>query len=367
MSAAFAIGAVEVLLTIICFGSTFVPIKKFNGGDGIFVQWSMCAGIFVVGFIVNAITGFGTFYPVACIGGVCWAIGNVVQVPTMRRLGMAVSILVWNAVNCIIGWAASTFGWFGLAAKPAGTPWLNFIGVFFILCGAILFAFVKRTEEEETIIDPKNSNISISKKPFGLEIDYKTVSSNASEVSLEDGSVVAPSTAPIVFTAKPQSRLGVHKDRIIGLAMAIIAGIFFGFNVIPVMYIQDNNETWPEAPDNGLDYIFSHFCGLFFASSIIFVIYVIFKKNKPEINTEIALPSFIAGLLWATAQSLFFAATEILTSAVTYPIVTMVPGCIASLWSVFYFREIKGKRDLLILCGAIGVTIIGTILVGISK
>lgn len=135
MSAAFAIGAVEVLLTIICFGSTFVPIKKYNGGDGLFVQWSMCAGIFAVGFVVNAITGFGTFYPVACLGGVAWAIGNVVQVPTMRRLGMAVSILVWNAVNCIIGWAAGTFGWFGLDAKPAGSPIINYIGVFFILVG----------------------------------------------------------------------------------------------------------------------------------------------------------------------------------------------------------------------------------------
>lgn len=131
----FLIGGLEVIVTLLCFGSAFVPTRKFDGGDGMFVQWAMCAGIFGVGFVVNAINGFGPFYPLACAGGFCWAIGNVVQVPTMRRLGMAVSILVWNAVNCVMGWAAGFWGLFGLDAKPASIPWMNIIGVMLILVG----------------------------------------------------------------------------------------------------------------------------------------------------------------------------------------------------------------------------------------
>jgi|UniRef100_A0AC35GKS5 glucose uptake protein GlcU len=365
------IGCFEVVITLICFGSAFVPQKKFDGGDGMFVQWAMCAGVFSVGFVVNAINGFGPFYPVACIGGFCWAIGNVVQVPTMRRLGMAVSILVWNAVNCVMGWAAGFFGLFGLDAKPASIPWMNILGVLLILVGAVLFALVRRTDAKTTLpADPTGETKSIytinSDAPLADHANGISSPNSTSASSIESGYAIANTHLPAA-AIPPKPFLAEHKDRLIGLGMALLAGVFFGFNVIPVMYIQDHAKDFNNAPSDQVAYIFSHFCGIFLTSSAVFILYALFKRNKPQINPEIALPSFVSGILWGTAQAFFFAASNVLSSAVTYPIVSMVPGVVASLWSVLYFREISGKRDLLILSGAILVTLSGTVMVGISK
>lgn len=45
----------------------------------------------------------------------------------------------------------------------------------------------------------------------------------------------------------------------------------------------------------------------------------------------------------------------------------MVPGIIGALWSVIYFKEICGSRNLRILSIAIVITIAGAIIIGLSK
>jgi len=55
---------------------------------------------------------------------------------------------------------------------------------------------------------------------------------------------------------------------------------------------------------NGVDYVFSHFTGIFFTSTIIFVIYCIIKRNKPRVYPEAILPGIVCGILWAIAQVL---------------------------------------------------------------
>jgi glucose uptake protein GlcU len=45
----------------------------------------------------------------------------------------------------------------------------------------------------------------------------------------------------------------------------------------------------------------------------------------------------------------------------------MVPGVVATLWSVFFFKEIEGKRNMQLLGIAIAITLIGAALVGASK
>jgi len=44
-----------------------------------------------------------------------------------------------------------------------------------------------------------------------------------------------------------------------------------------------------------------------------------------------------------------------------------MPGVAAALWSIFYFREIKGRRNLTMLGVAIALTCGGAALVGMSK
>lgn len=41
------------MVAILGFGSNFVPVKRFETGDGMFYQWIMCAGIFVYGTLLQ--------------------------------------------------------------------------------------------------------------------------------------------------------------------------------------------------------------------------------------------------------------------------------------------------------------------------
>ncbi|MFH4984549.1 hypothetical protein AB6A40_011258 [Gnathostoma spinigerum] len=45
----------------------------------------------------------------------------------------------------------------------------------------------------------------------------------------------------------------------------------------------------------------------------------------------------------------------------------MLPGCIAAVWSIVVFREIRGSKNLRMLGVAVLITLCGSTLVGLSK
>ena len=50
------------------------------------------------------------------------------------------------------------------------------------------------------------------------------------------------------------------------------------------------------------DYAFSHFTGIFVASTLYFIIYCAIKCNKPQIYPKIILPGLISGIMWGVAM-----------------------------------------------------------------
>jgi hypothetical protein len=55
---------------------------------------------------------------------------------------------------------------------------------------------------------------------------------------------------------------------------------------------------------DGLDYVFSHFCGIFLTTLCYFVLYCAGKSaagQKPELPPCV-LPAFLSGLMWGVAQ-----------------------------------------------------------------
>ena len=103
------VGYVAVAVAVLFFGTNFVPVKRFETGDGMFFQWVMCSAIFCWGLVLQLIL-FGLqpagdcvpgvlgcraaltngrvdpyavkFIPQAAAGGALWATGN-----TMVRAG----------------------------------------------------------------------------------------------------------------------------------------------------------------------------------------------------------------------------------------------------------------------------------------
>ncbi len=70
--------------------------------------------------------------------------------------------------------------------------------------------------------------------------------------------------------------------------------------------------------------------------------------------------------MWALASVTFYLSVNCLSQAVSYPISNSGPSVISNIWSVFYYKEIKGGKNLLILSGGFIFAIIGAVLCGLS-
>ena len=64
--------------------------------------------------------------------------------------------------------------------------------------------------------------------------------------------------------------------------------------------LTDHNGKQPSTQI--LDYVFSHFTGIYLSSIFYFMLYAAVSKNKPMIYPKAILPAFISGLMWSVAQ-----------------------------------------------------------------
>eukprot|EP01100_Stratorugosa_tubuloviscum_P014902 TRINITY_DN824_c0_g1_i2.p1 TRINITY_DN824_c0_g1~~TRINITY_DN824_c0_g1_i2.p1 ORF type:complete len:364 (+),score=164.25 TRINITY_DN824_c0_g1_i2:43-1092(+) len=338
-SNSLAIGFVAAGIAVVFFGSNFLPVKKFETGDGLFFQWIMCAGVWITGFILNLARGSPPFQPLAVVGGVLWATGNVMSVPIIRLIGFSLGLLLWGGVNMIAGWFFANFG-IGIdsqAVHGALALSLNYIGVAIALIGMVPMAFIQTNLSQPEINDqiPLN-NIDVSD---GLQ----------SEAPEKD----------IIEKLSPLQR------KLFGIGASIFAGILYGSNFIPVQALIDDSD--PNNPIKAIDCVFSHFCGILLSSTFWFLLYCAIKKNEPKVFPKAALPGFASGVLWAIAQISLFIANENLDIVIAYPIVCTGPGLVAALWGVLLFKEIQGKRNLSLLIGSFSLTVIGVVLITLSK
>uniref|UniRef100_A0A915Q0V4 Transmembrane protein 144 n=1 Tax=Setaria digitata TaxID=48799 RepID=A0A915Q0V4_9BILA len=322
------------------YGSLFVPVKQFDPGDGFFSQWVMDTAIFMVGMIINAYKGFPKFYPLAMLGGIFWGIGNATAIPILQSIGMGMALLIWGTASCLMGWASSRFGLFGLKKNVPNNATLNYAGLLLILAGGILFALLKPTpktvrnkeEENEEAIDLGSSTLPLksSDKKYGRKK---------------------------LFKHNQKGNEHTTQKRIFGVVLSLLAGLFYGLTFAP----------FDDAPPDALPYVFAHFTGILITGTVILIGYTIIKLNRPVVNQQIILPAFISGIMWAIAQTSWFIANNYIAQSISFPINSMVPGVIGALWSVIYFKEISGTRNLKILFVAVITTITGAVMIGLSK
>jgi glucose uptake protein GlcU len=109
------------------------------------------------------------------------------------------------------------------------------------------------------------------------------------------------------------------------------------------------------------------YSGIFVSSIFYYIIYLSYKGNRPYLHIPSILPGIISGIMWGIAQAGFLVANSVLSQTISFPLVTIGPGTIAVLWSIFYFKEISGQRNYLIIIGGTLLRIISATLIIISK
>ncbi|CAD5209182.1 unnamed protein product [Bursaphelenchus okinawaensis] len=333
------------------FGSQFVPLRKYQPGDGIFAQWVMCLAIWFVGFGMFIWTGYQNFYPLAMLGGVAWSVANLMSIPIINAIGLGRAVLLNSVTQCVIAFAVSTFGLLGTLARPADAMWLSLLGMLIVLIGGVLTSFVKGKPSE--LLDHK---------PLTSSVHSSDVPRRTSKQAVQRLSLSIPDPA-----AETKFYVVDHKVRVIATIGSLVQGCLASLTIVPVVAIQDNPDLFFNVEVGGMPYVFSLYCGILSTSTLAVVIYCFVKKNKPYVNPQLILPSLLAGCMWGIAQTMGIIATERLSQAVTGPITSMVPGCVATLWSLFYFKEIELGKNLYYLYAAISCTLTGAILIGLSK
>lgn len=317
-------GYLGALVAVVCFGTYAVPTKFIETGDGMMFQWIECAAIWMFGLIIMFIEGSYVFHPLAVLGGALWCLGNATVVPIIGWIGLSMGMLVWGLANMIIGWACGHFGIF-VAKEAVPHPALNYVGFTLALVSVLFYFPVKPTV--------KKANA------------QKEINSSETEPMIEK---------------QPENPF-IHK--ILGLSAALVAGVLYGFNMIPVSHAMDKAGADTEP----LHYVFSHFTGIFLCSTVLVALYAGVKKNRVWFNPQMVLPALLSGVLWAMAQSAWFVANKNLGLSVAFPIITTGPGVVASIIGIIFFKEIQGSRNFMFLGAAFLLTLTGVICIAISS
>ncbi|KTG45919.1 hypothetical protein cypCar_00028168, partial [Cyprinus carpio] len=69
-------GFVACVISVLLYGSCFVPVKTIDTGDGMFFQWICCSAIWFVGLVADTLFHPSRAHPAAMLGGALWATGK---------------------------------------------------------------------------------------------------------------------------------------------------------------------------------------------------------------------------------------------------------------------------------------------------
>jgi len=123
----------------------------------------------------------------------------------------------------------------------------------------------------------------------------------------------------------------------IGLATAILAGLIWGSQFVPVKIGQVSPQ----------DYFFSMSIGIFVTATAIFL----FKRVK--FQKQAIKESLLSGTIWNIGNLLGVAAISLVGLAKGLPM-TQLAVLVSVLWGLFYFKEVKKRRHRIqVLAGAI--------------
>jgi len=159
-------------------------------------------------------------------------------------------------------------------------------------------------------------------------------------------------------------RIPLNFKLVAGIILAVASGILYGVNMIPMSLWVQHEKSQGRNP-HSLDFVLSHFIGIYLFSTIVFLVYNV-AVRPPQIFAQSILPSYISGAMWGVAQCGLMAATQILGYTTGFPIGSTGPLIISSLWSVLYFREIRGNKNFLLLGASFVLLLGGIILLSLS-
>eukprot|EP00928_Gymnodinium_smaydae_P080226 TRINITY_DN63975_c0_g1_i1.p1 TRINITY_DN63975_c0_g1~~TRINITY_DN63975_c0_g1_i1.p1 ORF type:complete len:361 (-),score=47.46 TRINITY_DN63975_c0_g1_i1:198-1232(-) len=336
------VGYLCCLVSVVGFGSNYIPVKRVDVKDGVFFTLCMSIGIFLTGLIQWIFYDFYKFEPFAMLGGAIWAVGNACVPFIIQRCGLGAGQLIWSVTNMGTGWATGTFGLFGKDKDYVQYFALNCVGVVLAVASLAPFALMKSSDDDKTATASQ--------------------AANAQDDLLLMPSPTTGSDQPGPETSRNQ---GSSIDFAMGFALALVAGVFMGSNFDPPTYLQQIGP--PEHSADAMCYVISHFAGIVLASLVYFIGYLAMRGSAAFYQKEVIMPGVLSGIMWGIAQIGWFKANTVLSYVIAFPIIVATPGVLASFWGVVLFGENKGQRNMSLLACVVVLQVVGVIIIAKSK
>ena len=287
MTDQLALGYACCLIASVAYAVNFLPVKKYETGDGIFFTFAMSLGILMVGLVMGFMQHEPfVFEPLAAVGGVIFTMGNLVCPLVIQLIGLGLGLTIWDLSNMLMGWFTGRFGLFGVDQEISEKPLFNYIGLA-LACVSLVFMY--------------------------LAAHFDTKPKEVESQNLEGAEDLERTTSVADLKDERQSPMRM----VMGTSLAMLAGVLFGATFdLPQDLMQgqfgENHSSY------ALDYVFSHFLGIFVSAAASLLVYVLVRRRKSFAPLNLVLPAMCSGIIWAIGTVAWFQANAELGFSVTY-------------------------------------------------
>lgn len=342
------------------FSVNYIPVKKMDTGDGVFFAAAMSLGIVVVGVITGFIMAdspglaLPKFEPLAALGGCIWMLGNLMCPYIIRLVGLGLGLTVWDLSNMITGWFTGFFGLFGVQREVVLRPDLNCLGVSLAAFSLLFFSLAANADRSDLhqqgtpSLDVVGEGPSIARSPTESTADSSTRDLEADEEGFGSSRTLdsideAKQAKHADYVAQEQAHC---REIGVGILLAILAGTFFGTTFDLPTDLAEGDFGSNHSPKI-LNYVWSHFFGIFATAAFALVVYVAVMRRKSYMPKELLMPALASGILWAIAQVAWFQANASLGYSIAFPIIASLPGILGLFIGTCFFGEMKSPRSRL--------------------
>ena len=177
---------------------------------------------------------------------------------------------------------------------------------------------------------------------------------NGNGAHVHSSGAVAGSGSAAATTAAAAKR-----QMMLGYVFCIVCALFNGTVMVPSVLFANEVAAdvaagkYPDGAPSGLAYLPSMGIGILIVAVPVHTLYFLARRKRPQFMPRVAaLPGMATGVLWAIGNACAIIAGEALGNAIGYPL-TQTALLVAQVWSVVYFKEIRGFAIVVLAVSAL--------------
>ena len=139
----FFAGLVAAVISILGWGSYFVPMKRMKEYDPFYFQFLMCIAIFVSSLIIVSFYNSFVFSYMGILSGILWSLGNILAILSVKNSGLSRAAPVWMGTAISV-----SFLWGVMFFKEMLSSMVNgIVGIFFLLAGISIISLIMESKK----------------------------------------------------------------------------------------------------------------------------------------------------------------------------------------------------------------------------